>query len=56
MKLKRWSIITLGLILTIAVVILVWNKEPTIYPYLFVAAALASLLAFSIIGYCKSSI
>ena len=56
MKLRRWAIITLGLILTIALVILVWNKEPTIYPYLFVAAALASLLAFSIIGYYKGSV
>ena len=54
--LKRWAIITLGLILTIALVILVWNKEPTIYPYLFVAAILAGLLAFSIIGYYKGSV
>lgn len=56
MKLRRWSIVTLGLILTIALVILVWNKEPTIYPYLFVATALAGLLAFSIIGYYKGSV
>jgi len=56
MKLRRWAIITLGLILTIALVILVWNKEPTIYPYLLVAAALAGLLAFAIIGYCKGSV
>jgi len=56
MKLRRWAIIALGLTLTIALVILVWNKEPTIYPYLFVAAALASLLAFAIIGYCKGSV
>ncbi len=56
MKLRRWAIITLGLILTIALVILVWNKEPTIYPYLFVATALASLLAFAIIGYHKGSV
>jgi len=55
-NLKRWAIITLGLILTIALIILVWNKEPTIYPYLFVAVALASLLAFSIIGYHKGSV
>lgn len=56
MKLRRWSIIALGLILTIALVVLVWNKEPTIYPYLFVATAIASLLAFSIIGYYKGSV
>jgi len=56
LKLRRWVIIALGLILTIALVILVWNKEPTIYPYLFVATALASLLTFSIIGYYKGSV
>lgn len=56
MKLRRWSIVTLGLILTIALVILVWNKESSIYPYLFGATALASLLAFAIIGYCKGSV
>ena len=52
-NLRRWAIIGLGLILTVALVILVWNKEPTIYPYLFVAIALASLIAFSIVGYYK---
>lgn len=55
-NLRRWTIIGLGFILTIALVILVWNKEPTIYPYLFVAIGLASLLAFSIIGYHKGSV
>jgi len=50
---RRWALITLGVILTSALIILVWNKQPTIYPYLFVAIALASLIAFSIIGYYK---
>jgi len=53
---KRWAIKELGLILAIALTILVWNKEPTIYPYLFVAITLASLLAFSITGYYKGSV
>ena len=38
---RRWAIITLGLILTIALVILVWNKETTIYPYVFIAIILS---------------
>lgn len=53
---KRWALIILGLILTIALIILVWNKQPTIYPYLFVAISLGSLLALSIIGYYKGSV
>ncbi len=55
-NLKRWSLIILGLILTIALVILVWNKEPTIYPYLFVSIALSVLITFSIIGCYKGII
>lgn len=55
-NLRRWAIIGLGLILTIALIILVWNKQPTIYPYLFVAIALASLVTFSIIGYYKGTV
>lgn len=54
-NLKRWAIITLGLILTIALVILVWNKLPTIYPYLCISIALSTLLAFSIVGYSKGN-
>ena len=55
-NLKRWAIIGLGLILTIALVILVWNKQPTIYPYLMVTIALASLVVFSIIGYYRGQV
>jgi len=55
-NLKRWAIVILGLILTTALIILVWNKESTIYPYLFVAIALASLVAFSVIGYHKGQV
>jgi len=51
MKLRSQAIITLGLILTTALIILVWNKQPTIYPYVIVATAFAGLVAFSVIGY-----
>ena len=49
-NLKRWLVIILGLILVIALIILVWNKEPVIYPYLFVVIALSVLVTFSIVG------
>lgn len=52
-NLKRWALIILGLILTIALVILVWNKETAVYPYLFVVIALASLVTFSIVAYSR---
>jgi len=53
MHFPKWAIAALGVILAIVLVILVWNKEPTIYPYLLTAISLASLVAFSMIGYYK---
>ena len=55
-NLRRWAIITLGLILTIALIILVWNKQPTIYPYLLAAIGLAILIVFSIVGYHRGTV
>jgi len=56
MKVRGWPILALGLLLASTLVILVWNKAPTIHPYLFTAAALAILLVISIVGYHKGSV
>lgn len=48
---KSRAVVATGLLLTIVLVILVWNKAPTMYPYLCVAIAFSALLAFSIIRY-----
>jgi len=53
---RRWLLITIGVILTSTLIILIWNKQPTIYPYLLAAIGLASLVTFSIVGYYRGSI
>ena len=48
---RRWAVTIIGLILVIVLSILVWDKQPTIYPYLFLSLTVAALLAYSIISY-----
>ncbi|MFQ5925141.1 MAG: hypothetical protein ACE5IE_04005 [Dehalococcoidia bacterium] len=38
---RRWATTITGLILVIILSILVWDKQSTIYPYLFLSAAIA---------------
>jgi hypothetical protein len=48
---KSRAIVALGLILIIVLATLVWDKQPTIYPYLCLAIAFSGVLTFSIIRY-----
>ena len=50
-NMTRWWAAILGLTLIIILTILVWDKQSTIYPYLFLSLAIAALLSYSIISY-----
>jgi hypothetical protein len=50
-NMTRWWTTILGLTLIIILTILVWDKQPTIYPYLFLSLTIAALLSYSIISY-----
>jgi len=48
---KSRAIVSVGILLVIMLFIVVWNKTPTIYPYLCLAIAFSGVLVFSIIRY-----
>ena len=49
-------LLSLGVLLTIVLVTLVLDRQPTIYPYLAVAIALAAVVVFSMIGYYRGQV
>jgi len=55
-KFKGLLLLPPCILLTIVLVTFVWDKQPTIYPYLIVAIALASVVVFSIIGYHRGQV